>query len=203
MLGGEAEEVIRSGGKFHMIPVNHGDTLLYLTRAPLTQASMDKPRDGDLVRGFVLGPVFQGYWVDPGRTAVCGSRSTPAQRELIETTADIIHKCIEAIRPGVRVAEVAELGDRLMDDVGTVKDQIATLDPLYGRGIGLYWEHPYIGKPFITDERGNEETFEAGMVLGVEAFVGREGIGSTAMEQNLIVTNDGNELIITSPMIWY
>lgn len=198
--GAAAEEVIRSGGKFHMIPVNHGDTLEYWTRAPLTQASTDRPSDGDLVRGFVFGPIYQGYWLDPGRTAVCGAKPTAAQRELIETTVGIIEQCIAAIRPGVRVAEVAELGDRLMDKAGTVKDQIAELVPLYGHGVGLFWEHPYIGKPFMTDET---ETFDAGMVLGIEAFVGREGVGSTAMEQNVIVGDSGTELLTTAPMIWY
>jgi Xaa-Pro aminopeptidase len=63
----------------------------------------------------------------------------------------------------------------------------------------MFWEYPFIGEAFLD----GTETFQEGMVLGVEAFLGREGVGSTAMEQNVIVTSTGTELITTPPMIWY
>ena len=77
---GAAEEIIRSGGTFHMIPVNHGATLRWWTRSTLPTWSLDAARPGELVRGFVIGPVWQGYWLDPGRTAVCGGRGSLGTR---------------------------------------------------------------------------------------------------------------------------
>lgn len=194
-----AAEVIRSGGNFHMIPVNHGDTLKWWTRSSLPTWSLDAPVVGDMVRGFVLGPIWQGYWLDPGRTAVCGRKPSVAQRELLEASVNIVDECIRAIAPGVRVLDVADLGTRMTDDFGSVKDQIADLVPLFGHGVGMFWEHPFIGADFLH----GDEIFESGMVCGVEAFLGREGVGSTAFEQNIIVTDSGTELITTTPMLWH
>ena len=45
--------------------------------------------------------------------------------------------------------------------------------------------------------------FEEGMVLGVEAFVQRAGVGSAGFEQNAIVGADGLELLTTTPMLYH
>jgi Xaa-Pro aminopeptidase len=197
--GAAAKEVLSRGGQFHMIPVNHGDTLLWWTRDAIAQSSRDRPAVGDMVRGFVLVPIFQGYWLDPGRTAVCGGKPSAEQRRLIEGTVEIIEACADAIRPGVSVLEVARLGDRLTREHETETSQIAELVPLFGHGIGLFWENPYIGEAYLD----GSETFEAGMVLGIEAFLGRAGAGYTAMESNYIVGDDGLEPLISTPMIWH
>src|SRR5262249_52024764 len=58
-----AAEVVRGGGHVHMIPVNHGKLIHYFARDPLNGYSQDAPVTGDLVRGWVYGPMFQGYWL--------------------------------------------------------------------------------------------------------------------------------------------
>ena len=122
-----AFEVIRRGGNIHMIPCNHGDRMHYWCRYPLTGYSQDAPKPGDLVRGWVYGPMFEGYWLDPGRTAVAGGHPTKAQRELIEGTVRIIDRLIEAMRPGMSIAEVVALGDRLFEEAGGEKDPPLTI----------------------------------------------------------------------------
>ncbi len=47
------------------------------------------------------------------------------------------------------------------------------------------------------------DIYEAGMVIGIEAFFARTGVGSAGFEQNLIVTDQGTELVTTSPMQWF
>jgi Xaa-Pro aminopeptidase len=196
-----AFEVIRRGGNFHMIPCNHGDRMHYWCRYPLTGYSQDAPKPGDLVRGWVYGPMFEGYWLDPGRTAVAGRRSSPAQRGLIERAARIVDRLIEAIRPGVSIAEIVALGDRLVVEAGGEQDQAAKMFPIYGHGVGLFFEWPYISSSDMFPPQGDQR-FEANMVLGVEVFLGESGVGSAGFEQNVIVGADGNELLTTTPMMW-
>ena len=194
-----AREVIRAGGAVHMIPVSHGELIGYFVRKPLPGYSTEAPKPGELVRGWVYGPIFEGYYLDPGRTAVCGRRPSNSQRDLVEACAGVVDKIVAAIRPGAEIMALADLGDRLMAEVGAEKDQAAEKFPLYGHGLGLFFEKPYISRSM--GEPGLK--FEENMVMGVEAFLGRKDVGSAGFEQNVIVTGTGTELITTSPMLWW
>jgi Xaa-Pro dipeptidase len=193
-----AKEVISRGGAYHMIPVSHGDRIQYFCRNPITGYSLDAPAIGDLMRGWVYGPIWQGYWLDPGRTTVRGQPSA-AQRELVEATANIVEQVMAAIKPGVPVAEVAALGDRLTEEAGGEKDQAGEMWPLYGHGIGFFWERPWLG----TDLLEGGEVFRENMVLGVEAFLAASKVGSAGFEQNVIVVEDGVDLLTTTPMLFW
>lgn len=193
------QEIIRSGGNIHMIPVGHGDLIDTFVRNPIAGYSFDTPKQGDLVRGWVYGPFFEGYYIDPGRTTVCGGKPTPEQKEMVETGARIVEAIIEQIRPGRKVKEVALHGRALCAQYGAVSNQMAEKWPHFGHGIGLFFEKPYIG-PEMCEET---DYFEEGMALGVEAFFGRPGTGSAGFEQNLLVTKTGTELLIKTPMIFW
>ena len=191
-------ELRRSGAVCQMIPVAHGKHIGRWTSEPFSGAGTDVPGEGDLVRGWLDSIIYHGYWLDPGRTAVAGGRPTAEQRSLIENCVAIVDGVIEAIRPGARVHDVARIGDGLSERYREGASQMTAQWPLYGHGTGLYWEHPYIGLTMS----GPGDRFEAGMVLGVEAFLDIEGIGTAAHEQNLIVHADGNELLTHSPVFW-
>jgi len=195
-----ASEVIGRGGAYHMIPVSHGDSIQTFCRNPLTGYSLDAPAPGDMVRGWVYGPIWQGYWLDPGRTSVCDpANATAAQKELVEATAGIVESIIEMIKPGVSIMEACRLGDRLTEEAGGAKDQAGEMWPIYGHGIGHFWQFPWIG----TDLLDGGEVFEENSVLGIEAFLAQDGVGSAGFEQNLIVTADGAELLTKTPMIFW
>jgi Xaa-Pro dipeptidase len=197
--GAAAEVIVRGGGAVHMIPCSHGDMIQYWCRNPLMGYSLDCPRPGDLVRGWIYGPIKEGYWLDPGRTAVAGGRPTREQKELVEANARIIETLIEAIHPEVSVLEVAKLGDRLMIEAGGEKDQAAEKWPHYGHSLGIFFETPYIGTRMCSPE----DKFQAGMACGVEAFLATTGVGSAGFEQNFIIGESGNEIITRTPMIWW
>ena len=36
------------------------------------------PAAGEVVRAWIMGPIFQGYWMDPGRSLICGNQPTAA-----------------------------------------------------------------------------------------------------------------------------
>jgi Xaa-Pro aminopeptidase len=103
------------------------------------------------------------------------------------------------IRPGVPLADLAREGDRLIAAAGGEKDQAAEKFPLYGHGIGLFFEKPYISS--LMGEPG--DVFHEGMAMGVEAFLARSGVGAAGFEQNVIVGPRGAELLTTTPMLWW
>jgi len=197
--GSAAEIIVRAGGAVHMIPCSHGDTIQYWCRNQLMGYSLDAPRNGDLVRGWIYGPIKEGYWLDPGRTAVAGGHPSKEQKELVEANARIIDTLIDAIRPGASVLEVARLGDGLMIESGGEKDQAAEKWPHYGHSLGIFFETPYFGTRMCSAE----DKFVAGMACGVEAFLSRSGVGSSGFEQNFIIGEDSNEIITKTPMIWW
>ena len=189
----------REGAVCQMIPVAHGRFISRWASEPFSGAGLDVPAMGDLVRGWLDSIIYQGYWLDPGRTAVAGGRPSADQRALIEGAIAIVDGVIAAIRPGVAVHAVAEVGDRLSATFQVGANQMNAQWPLYGHGCGLYWEHPYIGKT-MSDA---EDVLDAGMVLGIEAFLHIDGVGTAAHEQNVIVHDDGVEIITTSPDRWW
>jgi Xaa-Pro aminopeptidase len=197
--GAAAREIVRRGGHPHMIPVCHGDRLGYFTSDPVTAHSDTRPRQGDIVRGWVYGPMFQGYWLDPGRSTVVGLKPSNARRHLVESTADIVEKCRAMIRPGVAVRDIAALGERLTKEFGGTKDQAAEKWPLYGHGVGLFWDEPLISSGYP----GKHTIVKENMVMSTEAFLAMAGVGAAGFEQNFIVTRDGTELLTRSPMSWW
>ena len=193
-----AAEVIKAGGRFHMIPVSHGDSIQYFTRSPIAGFSEDAAQPGDMVRGWLYGPIYQGYWLDPGRTAIAGGRGTPVQRELIEKCNGIVHGIIEAIKPGIRVNELVRLGVRLTEEAGGEGNRVADMFPLFGHGIGLFWERPSLRIGLET-----EEVLKEGMALGIEAFLFKAGVGLAGYEENILVQADGPELLTSAPSLWW
>jgi Xaa-Pro aminopeptidase len=193
-----AHEVTRRGGHIHMMPISHGKLIHYFARDPLNGFSQDAPVNGDLVRGWVYGPMFQGYWMDPGRTAVCG-RASNSQKHLVESCAKIVATLISEIKPGRSMSDLAKLGHQLVADFGGAKDQAAEQFPLFGHGLGLFFERPEIA----TDMGCENDVFQEGMVMGVEAFLAMPGVGSAGYEDNIIIGKDGAELLTTTPSVWW
>ena len=194
-----AEKIISAGGTIHMIPCSHGDNIQYWCTNQLSGYSLEIPKPGELVRGWIYGPMREGYWLDPGRTAVCGGKPSEAQKALIESNVQIIEQLIDAIRPGVKVIDVARLGERLIQQTGGEKDQAAEKWPHFGHFMGLFFELPYIGTQMCNEE----DVFSASTVVGVEAFVTQTEVGSSGIEQNFIVHEDYNEILTKTPLIWW
>lgn len=195
--GAAAEALMREGGNFHMIPVTHGRYIEDWCTDPLNGYAPIAPAEGDLVRAWIYGPIWQGYWMDPGRTAVVGGRPSSDQSDLLEGAASIVDQCIAAVKPGVPALEIAELGERLRQEAGGGDDMASEMWPFFGHGVGVSWEDPLLA----VENLDGTELLDAGMVLGVEAFLSREGVGAAGFEQNIIVTSSGAELLTSVPML--
>ena len=192
--------LLEGGGAWHRIAISHGDTSQYLESDPLTGFSTIAPQQGDIVHGFIYGPILKGYWLDPGRTAVCGGKPSAAQKKLVEALVHTMHSLMDEIKPGVSVKKVGQLGDELSKASGYYSEALKTSWPYYGHGNGCMWEAPYI-EPRLC---GDDEIFEENMVGSVEAFYTDEESGNTAVfETNYIINHDGVEEITPVPHIFW
>jgi Xaa-Pro aminopeptidase len=191
--------LLKGGGAWHRIAISHGQTSQYLESDPLTGFSTRKPKKGDIVHGFIYGPILKGYWLDPGRTAVCGGKPSRAQKKLVETLVDVMHKLMDAIKPGVHVMAVGKLGDELSKESGYYDKVLKTNWPYYGHSNGCMWEPPYI-EPRLCSK---DDVFVENMVASVEAFFTDEEAGTAVFETNYIVTRTGVEEITPVPHLWW
>jgi Xaa-Pro dipeptidase len=79
--------------------------------------------------------------------------------------------------------------------------------PLLGHGLGM--SVPPFLIPLGDVEGGDRgwkslnEPIKPGMVLGVEAFLNRTGVGHVGFERNLIVTESGVEVLEKTPMLFW
>jgi Xaa-Pro dipeptidase len=191
-----AAELMRRGGVPHMVPVSSGPTLYRHCGDPLLGFSPDVPlQQGDMVRMWIYGPVWQGYWSDPGRTVIVGGKGTSRQQELIEAANEIVVRLMKEIRPRRKLSEIVAMGNEMRAATGTEEDQPGKMWPIYGHGVGLFWEDPW-----LMATGADDATFHAGQTYSTEVFLHWPDVGSAGVEQNFIVQEDGNELLTTSDL---
>jgi Xaa-Pro aminopeptidase len=191
--------LLAGGGAWHRIAISHGATSEFLESDPLTGFSTKAPAPGDIVHGFIYGPILKGYWLDPGRTAVCGGTPNSDQKKLTECLVGVMQRLMAEIRPGVKVKDVGLLGDKLSKESGYFNEVLKTNWPYYGHSNGCMWERPYIEPRLCSDD----ELFEENMVASVEGFYTHEGVGTAAFETNYIITADGLEEITPVPHLFW
>jgi Xaa-Pro dipeptidase len=169
------QEVLRKGAQPFFTVVTMGD------RAALADvyASDRTLAKGDLVR-FDLGCVYQGYRSDISRTAVLGAPSDK-QRRYYDAIRDGERAAIAAMKPGVPVSRIFEIGMRVTREAGM---------PHYkrnhvGHGIGL---EPY-DPPTIN--AATETPLEPGMVFCVETPYYEHGWGGVQVEDAVEITATG------------
>lgn len=169
------QEILRKGAQPFFTVVTMGD------RAALADvyASDRALAKGDLVR-FDLGCIYQGYRSDISRTAVLGA-PTDKQRRYYDAIRDGERAAIAAMKPGVPVNQIFEIGMRVTREAGM---------PHYkrnhvGHGIGL---EPY-DPPTIN--AATETPLEPGMVFCVETPYYEHGWGGVQVEDAVEITATG------------
>ena len=206
--GKAAAAIMRGGGGFHRIDINHGRfSEKYFLSRDFYGYNTSAPSPGDVFTVWIYGPLFEGYFMDPGRTGICSARPTPAQKSLLEDCASIVNGILESVVPGVSARALGRKGWELSKKVGYFDGPPGHVFPLLGHGLGA--SVPPLIIPFGDVEGGElgwtalEEPIRPGMVLGIEAFLAREGVGLAGFERNLIVTDAGVELLEKTPMLFW
>ncbi|MCS7171823.1 MAG: Xaa-Pro peptidase family protein [Armatimonadetes bacterium] len=151
-------------------------------------------RPGDPVYFDILHS-FNGYRTCYYRTFVVGSAS-PAMVDAYKRCRDYLDAAISLIKPGVTTADVVRVWPRA-EEFGFANEE-AAFALQYGHGVGLsIWEKPIFSRLVSFDK---PEVIEEGMVLALETFwPAADGWSAARIEEQLVVTKDGCEVITRFP----
>ncbi len=151
-------------------------------------------RPGDPVYFDILHS-FNGYRTCYYRTFVVGSAS-PAMVDAYKRCRDYLDAAISLIKPGVTTADVVKVWPKA-EEFGFANEE-AAFALQYGHGVGLsIWEKPIFSRLVSFD---HPEVIEEGMVFALETFwPARDGWSAARIEEQLVVTKDGCEVITRFP----
>ena len=157
-------------------------------------------QEGDVVLfDFFPRDRESGCFADMTRTFVVG-QAPDELREYHRLAKEALDLCVEAIRPGLDGAELHRMVCELFHEHGHAtqlhKEPGQVLDSGFyhatGHGVGLeVHEKPGIGR--LGDE------FVAGDVLAIEPGLYRAGYGGVRLEDLILVTEDGCEVLTEFP----
>ena len=137
---------------------------------------------------------YNGYRTCYYRTFVCGEPNK-AQIEAYEKASKWISASIDMIKPGVTPDEVASVWPDA-NEFG-YRDEAEAFLLQYGHGVGLsLWERPIISKRY----KGQNQPLKEGLVFALETWCGAaDGSGAARIEEEVVVTKDGCEIITNFP----
>ncbi|MCX8012336.1 MAG: Xaa-Pro peptidase family protein [Desulfobacterota bacterium] len=135
-----------------------------------------------------FGIQYRGYNTDETCTLVCG-KPTPKQKEFFAVVKSAHDRAISQIRPGV--------SSRLVDKAA--RDYIAKkgLGKYFGHGTGHGVGLSVHEEPWISPLK--EEVLEEGMVFTIEPGVYVPNWGGIRVEDMVLVTRDGCEILTQLP----
>lgn len=133
-----------------------------------------------------MGCKYQGYCSDMTRTFFIKENTMKEVYDLV-LKANMAAK--QAVKPGVRFCDIDEAARRVIRDGGYGEYFIHRL----GHGIGMSVHEPY-------DVSGsNERIVKAGMCFSIEPGIYLPGVGGVRIEDLVLVTEDGCEVLNQYP----
>src|SRR6266545_7161506 len=144
---------------------------------------------------FDILHAYNGYRTCYYRTFAVGSASR-ALVDAYKRCRDILDEAIALIRPGTTTDEVVSVWPKAQEF--GFPDEEAAFALQYGHGVGLsIWEKPIFSRLVSFDY---PERIEEGMVFALETFwPAADGWSAARIEEQLVVTADGCELITRFP----
>jgi Xaa-Pro dipeptidase len=157
-------------------------------------------RDGELVAfdTDMAGPL--GYFADVSRTYLCGDRRpTAEQREAYEFAYRFLQETIPLFRPGMAFREIAEKAPAFPEKYRANRYVVLA----HGTGMSDEWPAIYFTDTSWSGLGNDPDVLQPGMVISVEALAAQEHVGeSVKLEEQLIVTEEGPEVISRAPFDW-
>jgi Xaa-Pro aminopeptidase len=192
------EVAIANGAAMYDLPGASGPNSSSFSHGNMPSWSMRTLREGDLWHSDMYG-AYHGYYYDYTRSTVIGGQPSAEQREVLDGAIGVVEAVLTVLRPGVTADEAFQAGQRYMTesgfDAGTPDEVVAGLGqafPSFGHSLGLAWESPWLVP-------GNGWKLEKNMYLAIEAAVGLPGVGSAGFEENVLITDDGVEVLSSVP----
>ena len=154
---------------------------------------------GDLVV-LDFGGVHDGYCVDLTRT-VCVGRAAPEPRRVHQAVLEAQTAALAVVGPGVVASSVDHAARRVLEEHGLAE----AFGHGTGHGLGIeVHELPRLGRhrqaaDDAADKDLRDPTLMAGMVFTVEPAAYVPGLGGVRIEDDVLVTNDGSEILTNAP----
>jgi Xaa-Pro dipeptidase len=134
-----------------------------------------------------LGVVVDGFWADRTRVRVAGE-PTAEQLRIFDVVRMAQEAAVNQIRPGVAAAQVDEAARRVIRDAG-----YADFFPhITGHGLGFRYHE---SAPTLSPV--SAEILEEGMLTSVEPGIYRKAVGGFRIEDDVLVTKNGFEVLGT------
>lgn len=144
---------------------------------------------GDLIKVDV-GCLIAGYTSDTGRTFVCGVPSA-LQARLFDALQTAYDAGLPLLKPGIAMSEVHRVTTEAMGRAGFPGYTRGHFGHGLGAGLGSEeW-------PFLS--RQSDVVIEPGMVLAFETPWYVDGAGGMIIENQLLITADGHEIMNRLP----
>ncbi len=137
--------------------------------------------------------IINGYNGDIARTVIVGP-ATQEQKVFYRAIYDMLHFAIEELRPGNPTSKPLEAAERAAAKHGMTAH---TYFGILGHGIGTDLHiAPTIGDKASgsAGDRAND-VLEEGQVLALEPGIFLEGVGGGCMENMILITKDGPEVL--------
>ncbi len=146
---------------------------------------------GDLAYASFCSLGWMGYKTCYYRTFSVGREPDRKTKDWYKRLVDRLDHVIDAIRPGNTTRDAAS--QFAPASTWGYKDEAELLTLEIGHGIGLYaYGYPIINRQWSLD---HPLLFEVGMTIAIEGREGEPGIGGVRLEDAVVVTEDGCELI--------
>ncbi len=158
------------------------------TAVPHAVPSHRAIRDDELVL-FDIGARVRGYCSDMTRT-LCVESAPAKLREVWDVVRDAQLAAKDAVQPGMTGAEVDAVARGVIERAGYGESFIHGT----GHGIGLEVHEP----PWLTKTRG-DDILLPGMIFSIEPGVYLPGIGGVRIEDLVLLTEHGAEVLSASP----
>ena len=165
---------------------------------PRVETGIGFPQRRTLARGeqlnIVVGAARAGYKMDIGRVTSVGG-PTASHRAVMETAAEMLGAMLAEVRDGAPIVTVPDAAARVVRERGMTDWVYRFGVPGYtGHGIGCWLDE----LPRLRS--GEEGSLAAGMVLILEARLGRQGGGGATITDPVLVTKGGAERLSSVPV---
>ena len=134
-----------------------------------------------------------GYCCDISRSWIVGDVApTEEQKTLYKVAYEHVMTNIGLIKPGMSFAEMTAKAHRLPEEYRALRYGVLA------HGVGLCDEYPCVRYPEDVEAHGYSGTFEPGMTLCVEAYIGAVGgLEGVKLEEQVLITETGCETLST------
>jgi len=138
---------------------------------------------------------YQGYRTCYYRTFAVGSASA-AQTGAYKVCRELMDNAIDLVKPGATTADIVSTWPTAQEF--GFADEEAAFALQYGHGVGLsIWERPIFSRLTSLE---HPETLEVGQVFALETYwPADDGWGAARIEEEVVVTEDGCEVITKFP----